>query len=158
MDVIECFEQLVSEEDFPDEAEPIVDYFEKYYVGRPSRRRGQPRKEAMFPIPLWNVHDQTCAGDPRINNSVEGWHRRFSHHLLCSHPSIWMFIGLLQTEEAATAKKLARVDAGEAEPPRKKRYVTVDKRLVRLAQSYEERDPMAYLRGIARNLHTLVAR
>ena len=65
-DVIEAFEELTDDNDFPQE---LVSYFETYYIGE-VRGRGQRRRrvEPVFPIQLWNVHELTKNGMPRTNN------------------------------------------------------------------------------------------
>ncbi|XP_059169402.1 uncharacterized protein LOC131951125 [Physella acuta] len=66
-----AFEKLL--EIFPQEAMPIADYFEDYYIGRPQRRG---RRQPMFPLDIWNMHTRAEDHMPKTNNSVEGWHRK----------------------------------------------------------------------------------
>lgn len=67
--VIGSFEELIDHPEFPDDALPLVNYFEDVYIGR-RQRRG--RQLPTFPIAQWNVHDRTLAGMQRTNNDVEG--------------------------------------------------------------------------------------
>lgn len=149
-DVIAYFELLEESAGFPEAAEPVLEYFEQYYIGR--RRRNGVRRTPAFPIPLWNVHAPTLDGLPRTNNNVEGWHRRFSGHLLCNHPTVWKLISALQLEEKEVEQRAERLAAGEEGPRRKKKYVDVDRRLRRLCQTFEARTPQDFLRGVAYNL------
>ncbi|KAF2879138.1 hypothetical protein ILUMI_27045 [Ignelater luminosus] len=65
--------------------QPIVDYFEDTWIGRPGRRN--KRRNPIFPHSLWNCYEATIEDLPKINNnSVEGWHREFSQLLGASHP------------------------------------------------------------------------
>uniref|UniRef100_A0A914HJE3 Aminoacyl-tRNA synthetase class Ia domain-containing protein n=1 Tax=Globodera rostochiensis TaxID=31243 RepID=A0A914HJE3_GLORO len=38
-------------------------------------------RDALFPIPLWNMVDRVTEGLCRTNNSVEGWHATWNVHL-----------------------------------------------------------------------------
>lgn len=147
-DVIDLFELL--EVSSPPEAEGLLQYFEKYYIGR-IRDDGQ-RREPMFPKELWNVHSQVLSGRQRTTNNVEGWHRRFSSQLACHHPTVWKAIDALKAEQRQSALKMERVIAGEDQPARKRKYVLLDKRLLRLTETFEQRTPDDFLRGIAHNL------
>ena len=66
-DVATYFEAV--EDDFPNDAEAILAYFEHSYIGtlRPNGQRRTP----LFPIALWNVHDRTLMGEDRTNNAQE---------------------------------------------------------------------------------------
>ena len=68
----------------------VLDYFEDNYIGR--QRRGRPRAIPPFPIELWNMFDRTQEELPRTNNSIEGWHHRFSLNCDGMHPSLGKFI------------------------------------------------------------------
>ncbi|XP_076066127.1 uncharacterized protein LOC143039768 [Oratosquilla oratoria] len=52
------------------DSQPILDYFEDTYIGRPCRRRG--RRELMFDMALWDMYNRAKEELPRTNNSVEG--------------------------------------------------------------------------------------
>ena len=70
--------------------------------------------------------ERTIAEKPRTNNILEGWHRRFNTIVAKHHPNIYEFI-----------------------------YIYVRKgneRILRVVQSYGDRDNMEYLRGIGYNL------
>ncbi|CAF1516016.1 unnamed protein product [Rotaria sordida] len=53
---------------FDDDADDLLDYFEKTWIGEP-KRRGTGRKKPQFDHKLWNVHDRVLAAVPRSNNS-----------------------------------------------------------------------------------------
>ena len=76
-DVAECFDEL--NDNHPAELAPVYDYCEDNYIGRlRSRRR---RAAPTFPIPSWNMRSRVTDGQPRTNNSVEGWHHAFQFQL-----------------------------------------------------------------------------
>ena len=127
------------EDNFPDDAEAILTYFEHSYIGtlRPNGQRRTP----LFPIALWNVHDRTLMGEDRTNNAQEGWHRWFAWIVTCHHPTIWKVIQCLKMEQATTERELERLVAGNSGPKRKKRYQQCDERLRALLQSVEQRPP-----------------
>ena len=64
---IAAFEELCDE--LPAESQPVVDYFEDTYVGRPQHRGRRP---PIFGNDLWNMFDRAQDELPRTNNSVEG--------------------------------------------------------------------------------------
>ena len=88
--VVDTFEIL--QQQVPPELEPIADYVEDNYIGRPQRGGRRP---PWFPIDFWNIHDRIADGLPRTNNSVEGFHCHIQASILCCHPNIWPFIWLL---------------------------------------------------------------
>ena len=108
------------ENSLPEDVDPILNYFEEYYVGR-LRANGQ-RPTPMFPIPLWNVHNGTMLGQDRTNNAHVGWHRRFVSQLTCHHPTLWKFINCLKAEEKSTKQRCEQLLAGDQPPRRKKKY------------------------------------
>ena len=100
-DVVNSFDALI-DAGYNDQAQPVVNYFEDNFIGRPDRRG--IRKQPIFSIASWNVYDRVLESLPRTNNSVEGWHNGFQRSLMCSHPTIWRLIEHLKKEDgAATA-------------------------------------------------------
>lgn len=89
IDVVAAFEELVEHPDFPQEAQPIANYFEDAYIGRLNRRGG--RQIPLFPIPLWNMHDRTIMGQQRTNNNVEGLNKLAKGFHL-TYPNISEFV------------------------------------------------------------------
>ncbi|KAL8581989.1 hypothetical protein ACOMHN_027970 [Nucella lapillus] len=78
--------------------QPIFDYFEDKYIGRP-RRRG-PRHPPMFSIDMWNVHDRVLTDAAKSNNSCEGWHHAFQNGVGACYPNLWRLIEALKKEQA----------------------------------------------------------
>lgn len=148
-DIIESFEQL--SEDFPVEAQPVLDYFEDTWIGRPNRR--QQRRPPRFAYDLWNCYNAALNGLPKTNNSCEGWHRAFSELIGASHPTVWKFISSLKDEQALNEGKIEQYVAGANPPPSKKVYRDTAVRIQRIVQDYDNRDRMDYLRGLAHNFN-----
>ncbi|KAK4871763.1 hypothetical protein RN001_015887 [Aquatica leii] len=88
--VVEAFEMLCDDDILPPELQPIVDYFEDTWIGRPQRR--QRRREPRFSHTLWNCFDAAVEGLPKTKNSVEDWRQGFEQQISANHPNIWKFI------------------------------------------------------------------
>ena len=69
----------------PDEAEPILNYYEENYS---RRRRGNRRRNPRYSHDFWNVYNESLGEEPKTTNSIEGWHRVFSGSLGAGHPNI----------------------------------------------------------------------
>ena len=72
-DVIATFEELCDE--LPAESQPVIDYFEDTYVGRPQYRGRRP---PIIGNDLWNMFDRAQDELPRTNNFVEDGTEVFS--------------------------------------------------------------------------------
>ena len=147
--VLEGFQELQSDPDYIPQLDPIFDFFEDNYLGRPLCR-GQ-RRESRFGIPTWNAYTRLEDGVPRTNNAIEGWHAAFHGTIQCSHPTVWRFIQALRREEALQRARYAGLIAGEAQP-RKQRYITLNKRIATIIGDRENRTIKDYLRGISHNI------
>ncbi|CAF4244654.1 unnamed protein product, partial [Rotaria magnacalcarata] len=60
--VIKAFDLIT--DDFDDEPDDFLDYFEKTWIGEPNKS-GTGRKKTLFPIEIWNVYDRAVANFPR---------------------------------------------------------------------------------------------
>ena len=94
-DVIVAFNTHCNIGLFPDDAQPVLDYFENAWIGRPQRRNG--RRAPRFQRSLWNCCESVNAGLPKTNNALED-SRGFAELLSCNHPSVWKFIMVLKTK------------------------------------------------------------
>ena len=98
---------------------------------------GSRYSNPLFPISILTQHDASLMKLPRSTNMAEGWHHGFSCMLLCTHPSIWKFLGALKKEQNLTRIPLGRMrqlDDPEVRPAEWDRY---DNRLQRLCDSYD---------------------
>ena len=100
--VIEAFDIL--SEDCKEELLPLLDYFEDAYIGKLHKRGA--RREARFPIYIWNMYSRIESNLPRTNNSVEAWHHVFQKSLGCYHPTVNKLIAQFLKEQIKLKLKL----------------------------------------------------
>ena len=80
LDVREYFEAEI--EHLPTTiSQGLVLYFEHTYIGR--TLPGGFHQEPLFPIEMWNQHNEVIQGIPRTNNAVEAWHRSYNATVGC---------------------------------------------------------------------------
>ena len=149
-DVIEAFEALQDSVFFIQNecTHPLLNYIEETWIGKPFGGSGQ-RRNPLFPIALWNIFFLIADGNPRTNNSVEGWHRGFSSLLGADHPSLWKFIDGLRREQSLNELKIEQYISGQAPPQSRKKYRELSARILSVVQDYGNRPILDYLRGIA---------
>ena len=69
-DVIAAYEALM--DSMPAEnLEPLTDYFEDTWIGRP-QRRGRQGRNPSYPISVWSIYDRVIDGLPRTNKLKDG--------------------------------------------------------------------------------------
>ena len=56
----------------------------RYYIGGSCIAQGRP----AFPIATWNKFQETLNGEPRTNNSCEGFNNSWTHDM-GPFPSLW---------------------------------------------------------------------
>ena len=115
-------------------AQPIIDYFEDTYIGRP-RRRG-PRHQPMFAVQMWNLHERTLTDNAKSNNSVEGFHNAFQGLLGAHSPSLWRLIHALKKEQILVQADITRLLAGQAPAPKRRKYRDLQVRAKRIIVQY----------------------
>jgi hypothetical protein len=148
-DVVTAFEDLTQRCQYPDDAQPVVDYFEDTWIGRPIR--GSRRRQPLFAHEVWNCYNSVNDNIPKTNNSVEGWHRSFNEMVSCNHPTIWKFINALKLEQSRNDLMIEQFIAGRVAPPPKKKYRDCAQRIIQVVSSYNQQNLLDYLRGIAHN-------
>ena len=87
-------------ESVPEEATPLLEYFDTTYVTGHLRPRSQTpdlqlrfrHVPPIFPPAQWNVHEVTLADQPRTHNVSEGWNNKFQSLIGQSHPTVWKLI------------------------------------------------------------------
>ncbi|KAJ3640461.1 hypothetical protein Zmor_003755 [Zophobas morio] len=82
-------------EQIPQELQPILNWFEDFYVERPNRR-GVSRRNPMFPPKTWNLYHRVLNRIDRTNNHAEAAHRRLQNELSMDHPTLWKFLDTLK--------------------------------------------------------------
>lgn len=105
--------------DLPEEIQPVIDYFEDNFIGRPVRNGRRPPK---FSISMWNSYNRVKDGLPRTNNSIEGWHKALQSHIGAHHPNFWKFFRIIQREQAMMETNLEQINNGQDAPPQRKQY------------------------------------
>uniref|UniRef100_A0A914YK77 MULE transposase domain-containing protein n=1 Tax=Panagrolaimus superbus TaxID=310955 RepID=A0A914YK77_9BILA len=114
----------------------FVTYVENTYIGE--LLRNNRRRPPLFSHELWNVFDRTVAGSPRTNNSVEGCHNRLRSFM-----------------NFAVESDIIQLDAGVAPRPLSTVWRLLERRRVELTANFDHRDPLSYLRNMARTLAAL---
>ena len=94
-------------------------------------------RSARFPPKSWNVLDRTSCHLNRTNNYLEAWNKQFAAQVGHAHPTIWNFLAAVYIEQSSTDEKFLFEANGDEPPRRKKRYVTRDRRIEHLVQSYQ---------------------
>ena len=92
-DVMDAFEVLAESSPQVDRIDLITTFFEHTYVrGRRQRGRGDNYSPAMYPINLWNKHDDAVDGIARTTNIVEGWHSGLQSLFQWHYPTLCTFL------------------------------------------------------------------
>ena len=144
-DVSDAFEEL--SDYLPNVLQPVLDYFEDNYIGRPDRRG--VRRNPLFAIELWNMHDRVRNGNARTTNCVEAWHRAIQCLIGEVHPTLWKFIkGLIRCQKLRDVE-LEQLLAGNPAPRPRPRYEALNRRISRIVEDFPNRTKVEYLRGLA---------
>ncbi|KII62512.1 hypothetical protein RF11_04784 [Thelohanellus kitauei] len=134
-----------------EELQYITDYFEDNWIGR--NGHNNIRRNARFPIHMWNLMQTVMDGQARTNNAVEGWHNSFSKSLGSSHPNIWVFLKAIQKEQNLNEYRLSQANAG-ANTPQRRVYRDLTLRIENLVRRYQPgTNILNFLVGIAFNLN-----
>ena len=110
------------------------------------------RVPGTSPIQLWNVRRRTLDGEPRTNDSVEGFHNALQSSITNAYPTLWKLIDCLQKEEAPAAKK--KVDNSTETHLSRPKYQKPNGKLLYMVQDYDSKDPIRFLEQIAACMHT----
>ncbi|XP_062618657.1 uncharacterized protein LOC134280266 [Saccostrea cucullata] len=91
----------------------------------------------------------------RTTNTVEGWHHKFNRMCRRAHPNIFVFIEMLQKEQAANEAKIIQITAGGVVRPKKRKYRQLDSRLQRLKERLRQgqMDIVAYADAASHLIH-----
>ncbi|CAF2044232.1 unnamed protein product [Rotaria magnacalcarata] len=149
-DVIKAFDIVA--ELFDDDADDLLDYFEKTWIGE-RKRRGIGRKDPQFAHQLWNVYDRIIAGVPRSNNAVEGWHNAFASRVSINHPTIIKLTEKTRREQSKFEIDIAKILQGHEVKTRKLMYKKLDERIERLVSAYDSYQLGQYLSNVAANIY-----
>ncbi|KAM7310185.1 zinc finger protein Xfin [Ixodes scapularis] len=117
--------QYANDAAFSSLADKLLEWFEKHYVMGRARTLQNGlviRAPPLFPPSLWSVQPLMDLGQPRGNNSVEGWHSRFLKLVAGAHPGFWKFLTCIAAEHQLTEDKLEAMLRSQ-EPPRQKKAI-----------------------------------
>lgn len=89
----------------------ILDYFEKYYIGKQVENDKDKRLVPSFPIKYWNVHKRIIKDLPRTNNNIESWHKSLSQDIE-SHPTFVKILKHLRREQRLTEQHYDEIKNG----------------------------------------------
>jgi hypothetical protein len=133
---------------------PLLDYFEKNYVGnlkRASKRNPIPneRKTPPFKIEIWNVRDRTLANLPRTNNNLESWHNAIQSETK-KHSAILRVIQYLRTEQDFTSHKQVRISIGDFNDK-----ANANEQLINVIKDYDKEHLVDFLESIALTLTSM---
>ena len=80
----------ILETELPDALQPVIDYFEDTYIGRP---QCCDHRAPKYVISIWHVNDHIWENIPRTSNAAEAFHRHMqaSARVQACHPNIWTF-------------------------------------------------------------------
>lgn len=152
--VVDAFERLTEEDAaiFPQELEPVLDYFEDTWIGRYQRGR-RNRRAPRFDLQLWNCFDAAMQNMPKTNNAVEGWHHSFEATVNTVHANVYRLFNALKKEQVLTESRYEQQLSGEPPAKSRRKYKDCALRLQNRVDLYdEETDVVEYLRGVAHNI------
>ncbi|KAK4872354.1 hypothetical protein RN001_014383 [Aquatica leii] len=146
--VSNALDELVENEEFLEETRPIANYFEDVYIGRRLRRG---RQIPAFPTLLWNVYQRTLNDQHRTNNHVEGWHRGFQQTCQLLFPNIYISVySVLERTTGYPQLRNCAINLWQSWKC-KKQEICISTRVKRIAEDYQTKNVINYLRGIAFN-------
>lgn len=143
------------------ETEPLVKYFEVTYIGFTTvAQTGRGRRartttvhhSPTFPPGQWSVYQRVVDEEPRTNNQLEGWHRRFSGIVGKAHPNVHELLQRLREEQSHTEIVISQLVAGQAPKSSRAKYQSLNKRIKRIVDQYYDRPLLDYLKGLALNI------
>ncbi|KAL4126086.1 hypothetical protein QTP88_010315 [Uroleucon formosanum] len=101
-----------------DKIVPLLEWFEKYYIGRKNCRKVGCRSP-QFPPEIWNLYQRVLANQNRTNNLVEAANRRLNVQMAVTNPTIWSFINCLKKIQSGRDVFSEQLVTGGS-PPKKK--------------------------------------
>uniref|UniRef100_A0A915D870 MULE transposase domain-containing protein n=1 Tax=Ditylenchus dipsaci TaxID=166011 RepID=A0A915D870_9BILA len=129
-DVMPVFAEL--EELLPEELDPILDWFQKYYIGFVNRRGNMVVQCLLIRLEQ--------AANHRIQMELD----------VC-HPGFWNFVNCLKKVQQGRDQKYLQWQAGKRPKGKRTVYKEADARILRIVEEYEERSTEDFLKGLANN-------
>ncbi|CAM2725449.1 unnamed protein product [Rotaria socialis] len=136
---------------FDDDADDLLEDFEKTCIGEP-KRRGTGRKKPQFDHKLWKIPDRVVVTVPRPNNSVEGWHNAFANRVTISHPAIVKLGKKICRKQSKFEVDMTKILQGHDIKTKKACYRKLDERITRLANSFDPTPLDQFKKNMAANI------
>lgn len=155
-DIPNVFNEL-KETIFPEEAEAVTDYFEKYYVlGQFKSRQSDgktiiSRLQPLFPPALWSIERNINLHLPRTQNSVEAWHRRWNSLMDNKKLGLYNCLKKLIEEQNTTAHKIERILSKIPQTPPKKKIKLQQNAIGAIVKNKNNMSILDFVRAIAIN-------
>ena len=108
-EIVETFNLLFNADDFPLCLTVIYNYFCNNFISGENSTR--------FPIEIWNQTEETAFGEPRTNNSIEGYHNSLKRSFYYQIYSFTNLINYLRINESDSRIMIYRIDSPF--PPRR---------------------------------------
>ena len=89
----------------------------------------------LFPRNIWNYYNFY---GPRTNNGLEGWHHRLNSNIRTSTPNLYGVIEELKKDHAFNITTIKQVEWSMKKPPRNKKFVFRNEKILTLMKSYQE--------------------
>ncbi|CAF1677455.1 unnamed protein product [Rotaria magnacalcarata] len=147
--VAEAFDIVA--DDFEDDADNIVEYFEKTWIGQ-RKKRGTGRKKPIFNYELWNVYERVINNLPRSNNPVEAWHCAFANRVSMAHPSTAKLADKIRREQSKFEIDIQQMLQGHQPQLKKLVYRKLNERMIRVVNMYNKNELNQYLNNISANI------
>ena len=136
--------------------QPVLDYFETYYIGKLKENSTTTRLKPMFPIIMWNCYARVYNNLPRTNNSTESWHKLFAVDAL-THPTIFKLIEQMRVEHNYMVLNYIQIKSGDPPQKRKKKYEERDQKIKSVVLVYKglknNEDFFSYMDNLRRNFN-----
>ncbi len=129
-EVIQAF-KLIEKSSAPD-FQPMIGYFEKWYIGKPKSNCPGVRLVPSYPITTWNCYQRVLNDEQRTNNSLESWHQQFEQ-AFGKHPTLHKLIEQFRREQKNTEILVVQLNVDVYN--KTKRCQTVDDQYVQLCCS-----------------------
>jgi hypothetical protein len=128
------------------EFQPILDYFEEYYIGLKKGSNSKLKKKPLFLPAYWNVFERVATKSARSNNQIESWHKHFNLAIK-PHPTILNFIARLRSEILLYEASVLHTNRGDDKlPPAAERRKSL--RIEHVHADFLKFDLMDYLDNI----------
>jgi len=116
----------------PAELKPLVEYFERTYIGTHV-------VSPMFPIKFWNVHERTLDNSPRTSNFVGGFHNKLNKLIKTHRPPFCKFLMIVRRIQHQTEISLTKLNAPGGLPRlQQKKYREANLKLTNFLKSYRQ--------------------